>query len=32
MKILFASDISFNYFPEYVGDEKAVSAFSEVAG
>lgn len=31
MKILFASDISFNYCPEYVGDEKAVSAFSEVA-
>lgn len=31
MKILFASDISFNYFPEYVGDEKAVSAFSEAA-
>lgn len=31
MRILFASDISFNYFPKYVGDEKAVSAFSEVA-
>lgn len=31
MKILFASDISFNYIHQYVGDEKAVSAFSEVA-
>ena len=31
MKILFAADVSFNYIPEYCGDEKAVSAFSEVA-
>lgn len=31
MKILFASDISFNYFPEYPGDEAAEKAFSKTA-
>ncbi len=31
MKILFASDISFNYFPEYPGDENAQKAFSETS-
>lgn len=31
MKILFASDISFNYFPEYPGDAAAEKAFSKTA-